>query len=71
MFVATGECPPKGTRIKFSVVVEAVSGGSRLFVRGAAHVVRLERRDSGRRTGFAATIKRFTLRHQERKLSDF
>jgi hypothetical protein len=71
VFVATGECPPEGTHIKFSVVVETASGDCRLFIRGAAQVVRQERRDAGGRAGFAATIKSFTLRHEERKLDEF
>jgi PilZ domain len=68
VFVSTSESPPEGTRIQFSMSFHSVLAGSRLVLRACAQVVWVEVAAVQGRGGFAAAIKTFTMRNNEKKL---
>jgi PilZ domain len=73
VFIATRDLPPKGTRIRLKMSLPTVVGGTQLNIRASAEVVRLElpkEIETAERIGLAAATKSFTLRSDEKKLSD-
>ncbi len=69
--VSTCDLPPEGARIHLSVSFRTVIAGTRLMVRAKAQVVRVESPGEGEgRIAFAAAIKSFTLRSNQKKLSN-
>lgn len=73
VFIATRDLPPRGVRVRFSVSFRTVFAGTQLNIRASAEVVRLELHrevETAERTGFAAAIKTFTLRSEEKSLPD-
>jgi PilZ domain len=69
VFVSTDDSPPQGARIQFSMSFHSLFSGSRLVIRACAQVVRVELGAPVQGRGaFAAAIKTFTLRNEEKKL---
>jgi hypothetical protein len=69
VFVSTGDPPPEGVRIQFSMSFHSLFAGSRLVMRACAQVVRVELAAPVQGcAGFAAAIKTFTLRNNKKKL---
>jgi hypothetical protein len=72
VFITARDLPPTGTRIGLRTSLPTAVAGAPLVLRASAEVVRLEfsEGDAAKRTGFAATINSFTLRHHGKKLGD-
>jgi PilZ domain len=69
VFVSTRDAPPDGAHIQFRLSFDSLCAGSRLIIRARAQVVRVEAAAPIQGcVGFAAAIKTFTLRNNERKL---
>jgi hypothetical protein len=67
VFISTGDCPPEGARIQFSMAFDSFAAGSRLVIRARAQVVRVKlAAGDARRAGFAAAIKKFALRNEKK-----
>ncbi len=69
-FVLTCDSPPEGAPIQLVASFRGFFAGTRVVVRASAQVVRVESAAVAERgAGFAAAIKHFTLRNDQKKLN--
>ena len=71
LFVATRGLPPQEARMRFIVSFRTVFADTHLVVRASAQVVRMEAGEAEGRVGFAAAIKTFTLRSDQKSLIEY